>query len=75
MKQMPARRRALSASGPGGLQQNVKLFLSELFCTGNSCRSQMAEGFLRTYAGNHFDVYRAGLEPKDEIHPNRRDRS
>jgi len=40
-----------------------------VLCTGNSCRSQMAEGFLRTYAGNRFDVYSAGLEPKDEIHP------
>jgi arsenate reductase (thioredoxin) len=34
-------------------------------CTGNSARSQMAEAFLRKYAGNHFDVYSAGLEPKD----------
>ena len=40
-----------------------------VLCTGNSCRSQMAEGFLRTYVGNRFDIYSAGLEPKDEIHP------
>ena len=33
-------------------------------CTGNSCRSQMAEAFLRTYAGQYFEVYSAGLEPK-----------
>ena len=33
-------------------------------CTGNSCRSQMAEAFLRGYAGQYFDVYSAGLEPK-----------
>jgi arsenate reductase (thioredoxin) len=33
-------------------------------CTGNSCRSQMAESFLRTYAGQHFEVFSAGLEPK-----------
>jgi len=37
-------------------------------CTGNSARSQMAEAFLRYYAGQHFEVYSAGLEPKD-IHP------
>lgn len=33
-------------------------------CTGNSCRSQMAEVFLRKYAGDQFEVYSAGLEPK-----------
>jgi arsenate reductase len=33
-------------------------------CTGNSARSQMAEAFLRKYAGNYFEVYSAGLEPK-----------
>lgn len=40
-----------------------------VLCTGNSCRSQMAEGFLREYAGERFNVYSAGTEPKDEIHP------
>jgi arsenate reductase (thioredoxin) len=33
-------------------------------CTGNSARSQMAEAFLREYAGQYFEVYSAGLEPK-----------
>jgi arsenate reductase (thioredoxin) len=37
-------------------------------CTGNSCRSQMAEALLRERAGNCFDVYSAGTEPKG-IHP------
>ena len=32
-------------------------------CTGNSCRSQMAEGFLRSLAGDRFDVVSAGTEP------------
>lgn len=45
------------------MKQNV-LFL----CTGNSCRSQMAEGFLRRYAGGHFEVYSAGLDPRT-VHP------
>jgi arsenate reductase (thioredoxin) len=40
-----------------------------VLCTGNSCRSQMAEGFLRAFAGDSFDIYSAGFEPKDEIHP------
>jgi len=37
-------------------------------CTGNSARSQMAEGFLRALAGERFDVYSGGLEP-GTLHP------
>ncbi len=37
-------------------------------CTGNSARSQMAEAFVRRYAGDHFEPYSAGMEPKG-IHP------
>ena len=38
-------------------------------CTGKSARSQMAEAFLRAYAGEHFDVHSAGLKPKGHILP------
>jgi arsenate reductase len=40
-----------------------------ILCTGNSCRSQMAEGYLRHYAGDRYDVHSAGTEPKSEVHP------
>lgn len=45
-------------------RKTVILFL----CTGNSARSQMAEGFLKRYAGDLLDVYSAGLRPRG-IHP------
>jgi arsenate reductase len=38
-------------------------------CTGNSARSQIAEAFLRAYAGDHYEVHSAGLEPKGYILP------
>lgn len=38
-------------------------------CTGNSCRSQMAEGFLRKYGGDRFDAYSAGTDPAERVHP------
>ena len=40
-----------------------------ILCTGNSCRSQMAEGLLRHYAGDRFEVFSAGTDPKGEVHP------
>lgn len=33
-----------------------------VLCTGNSCRSQIAEGYLRYFAGENADVYSAGVE-------------
>ena len=32
-------------------------------CTGNSCRSQMAEGFALQMAGGRFEIASAGIEP------------
>lgn len=33
-----------------------------VLCTGNSCRSQIAEGYLRFFAGNNAKIYSAGIE-------------
>ena len=33
-----------------------------VLCTGNSCRSQIAEGYLRYFAKNKANVYSAGIE-------------
>ncbi len=40
-----------------------------ILCTGNSCRSHMAEGLLRHAAGNLFDVQSAGSKPTGYVHP------
>jgi arsenate reductase (thioredoxin) len=37
-------------------------------CISNSARSQMAEAFLRKYAGDIFETHSAGLDPK-EVNP------
>ena len=37
-------------------------------CTGNSCRSQMAEGFLRHLAGDHYHAESAGTLPS-QVNP------
>jgi arsenate reductase (thioredoxin) len=33
-----------------------------VLCTGNSCRSQIADGYLKHFAGSKADVYSAGVE-------------
>ena len=38
-------------------------------CTGNSCRSQIAEGLLRDMADDQFDVFSCGTHPI-RVHPN-----
>lgn len=39
-----------------------------ILCTGNSCRSQMAEGFLKSF-NNEIEVYSAGTNPEKRINP------
>ena len=39
-----------------------------VLCTGNSCRSQMAEGFLKSFNPS-FEVFSAGTKPSDKVHP------
>jgi len=40
-----------------------------ILCTGNSCRSHLAEGILRHAAGDLFDVHSAGSKPAGYVHP------
>lgn len=40
-----------------------------ILCTGNSCRSQMAEGFLKAF-DEKLEVFSAGTEPSSEVNPN-----
>ncbi len=39
-----------------------------IICTGNSCRSQMAEGFLKSF-DNELQVFSAGTEPATHLNP------
>ena len=41
-----------------------------ILCTGNSCRSHMAEGILRTVAGDLLEVQSAGAKPTGHVNPN-----
>jgi len=46
--------------------ENVRVLF---ICTRNSGRSQMAEAFLRKFAGDSFEVESAGLEPAEAVNP------
>ena len=49
-------------------QSNRKQMKILILCTGNSCRSQMAEGFLRSF-DEKLEVFSAGTHPEKEINP------
>ncbi|MFZ1426398.1 MAG: TIR domain-containing protein [Geminicoccaceae bacterium] len=38
-------------------------------CTGNTARSQMAEGLLRSKSGSNLEAYSAGSHPEPKVHP------
>ncbi len=40
-----------------------------ILCTGNSCRSHLAEGILRRAGGDLFEVHSAGSKPAGYVHP------
>ena len=40
-----------------------------ILCTGNSCRSHMAEGILKSVAGDILNVQSAGSDPTGYVHP------
>jgi arsenate reductase len=40
-----------------------------ILCTGNSCRSQMAEGWVNRLLGDRWEAHSAGTRPADRVHP------
>lgn len=51
------------------MSENPTAPLVLILCTGNSCRSQMAEAFLRKAAGDALRVASAGSKPSGYVHP------
>jgi len=52
-----------SAGQGGGMKRVI------ILCTGNSCRSQMAEAFWRKHGGADWEVVSAGTRPKGAVYP------
>ena len=48
---------------------NTEKPLVLILCTGNSCRSHLAEGILRAAAGDFLEVQSAGGKPAGYVHP------
>jgi arsenate reductase len=53
---------------PAPVPQNHKPTVL-ILCTGNSCRSHLAEGLLRLAAGDFLNVQSAGSKPAGYVHP------
>lgn len=49
--------------------QEVLKYRVLILCTGNSCRSQMAEGLINHFLGEAWQAYSAGTEPSGYVHP------
>lgn len=58
---------AVTTEGPAAMAAPKKRVI--ILCTGNSCRSQMAEALWRRAAGDRWEVVSAGTRPKGEVHP------
>jgi phosphate transport system protein len=58
----------LGPSQAPNLVRRSVLFL----CTGNSCRSQMAEAIVNTTLGQQWQAFSAGTQPADQVHPKAR---
>lgn len=63
----PTREQGGEAGGEAGDKADTPLVL--ILCTGNSCRSHMAEGLLRQAAQGKFRVASAGSKPVGYVHP------
>jgi arsenate reductase (thioredoxin) len=57
------------ADSYGGKEKRMTKKRVLILCTGNSARSQMAEGLLRHDAGDHFEVFSAGVDPAARVRP------